>query len=137
MRSVFIPAAAAALGSVAALIAEKTLRTSWTANFALWAVVSALVAAVAFAAWPGLGRPLLAYALAARAPVALLMLLAIYRGWGTHYDVPPPGFPAMPPLKMWLWNGLLPQATIWVAWTMVTGTLAGALGWFAASRRPR
>ena len=137
MRSVFVPAAAAALGSLATLIAGKALQTSWTANFTLWAVVSTLVAAVAFAAWPGLGRPLLAYAWAARVPVILVMALAIWKGWGTHFDVPPPGFPAMPPLKRWLWIGLLPQATMWVAWTMVTGTIGGALGWRAASRLPR
>jgi hypothetical protein len=136
VRSVFVPAAAAALGSLAALIAGKALQTSWTAGYTLWAAVSVVVAAVTFAAWPSLGRPLLAYAWAARLPVVLVMALAIWKGWGTHYDVPPPGFPAMPPLKRWLWTGLLPQATMWVAWTMVTGTLAGALGWWAASRRP-
>ena len=134
MRALFVPAAAAALGSLAALIAGKALQTSWTANLTLWAVVSALVAAVAFAAWPALGRPLLAYAWAARVPVILVMALAIWKAWGTHYDVPPPGFPPMPPLRRWLWTGLLPQATMWVAWTMVTGTLAGALGWRAARR---
>ena len=136
MRSVFVPAAAAALGYLAALIAGKTLQTTWTANLTVWAVVSALVTAVTFAAWPSLGRPLLAYAWAARVPVILVMALAIWKGWGTHYDVPPPGFPAMPPLKRWLWIGLLPQATMWVAWTMVTGTIAGALGWRAARRVP-
>jgi hypothetical protein len=94
------------------------------------------VAAVALAAWPALGRLLLAYAWTARFPVMLVMALAIWKGWGTHYDVPPPGFPAMPPLKRWLWTGLLPQATMWVAWTMVTGTIAGALGWRAARRVP-
>jgi hypothetical protein len=137
IRAGFVPASAAALGALAALIAGKSLQTSWTANFTLWAVVSVAVAVVAFAAWPTLGRPLLLYAWAARLPVVLVMALAVWKGWGTHYDVPPPGFPAMPPLKRWLWIGLLPQTTIWVAWTMVTGTLAGALGWWIASRRPR
>jgi len=73
---------------------------------------------VTFRRWPALGRPLLAYAWAARLPVVLVMALAIWKGWGTHYDVPPPGFPAMPQLKRWLWTGLVPQATMWVAWTM-------------------
>ena len=135
VRSVFVPTAAAALGSLAALIAGKALQTSWTASYTLWAAVSVVVAAVTFAAWPALGRPLLAYAWAARLPVVLVMALAVWKGWGTHYDVPPPGFPAMPQLKRWLWTGLVPQATMWVAWTMVTGTLGGALGWWAASRR--
>jgi hypothetical protein len=96
-----------------------------------------VVALAAFAAWPVLGRLLLVYAYAARVPVALVMAVAIWKGWGTHYDVPPPGFPVMPQLQRWLWTGLLPQATIWVAWTTATGAIFGALGWQAASRKPR
>ena len=97
------------------------------------------VAGVVFAAWPALGRILLVYACAARLPVVLVMAVAIWRGpAGTHYDLPPPGFPGM--LAFGRWCGpvaLLPQSTIWVAWTMATGALGGALGWLAASRRPR
>ncbi len=107
---------------------------SWTAGFVLWAVVSVLAVAVALAAWPALGRLLLGYALLARLPVAAVMALAIRRGWGTHYDLPPPGFPPMPPLQRWLWIGLLPQTTIWVAFTVGLGAVFGALGWLAASR---
>jgi hypothetical protein len=93
------------------------------------------VAAGSFAAWPALGRPLLAYAYAARVPVAGVMALAIWRSWGTHYDLPPPGFPAMPLVRRWLWIALLPQMTLWVAWTTAIGGVFGALGWRAARRR--
>jgi hypothetical protein len=135
--AVGLPVLAASGGALLAALAGRLLKTSWTANFALWGVVSILVAAAAFAAWPALGRRLLAYAYAARIPVAIVMALAIWRNWGTHYDVPPPGFPAMPRLRRWLWTGLLPQTTIWVAWTMATGAILGALGHRAASRRRR
>jgi hypothetical protein len=135
VRALGAPAAAFAVGFLLATLAERVLRPSWTANFALWAVAAVAVAAAAFAAWPALGRPLLAYAYAARVPVAVVMALAIWRGWGTHYDLPPPGFPVMPLLRRWLWIALLPQATLWVAWTMATGVVFGALGWRAARRR--
>jgi hypothetical protein len=136
-RAFGLPAAALVLGPLFALLAGRVLKTSWTANFALWAVVSIAVAVAVFSAWPALGRLLLAYAYAARVPVALVMALAISRSWGTHYDVPPPGFPGLPPMRRWVWIALVPQATIWVAWTIATGAIAGALGHLVASRRRR
>ena len=132
-----LPAAALVVGPLVAALGGRLLKTSWTSNLALWAVVSVGVAAVAFAAWPALGRVLLAYAYAARIPVVLVMAVAIWKSVGTHYDLPPPDFPALPPLRRWLWISVLPQMTIWVAWTMATGAVGGALGWQAASRRPR
>jgi hypothetical protein len=136
-KALGIPAAALVLGPLLAALAGRLLKTSWTSNFTLWAVVSVGVAAVAFLAWPALGRVLLAYAYAARVPVLLVMAVAIWRSLGTHYDLPPPGFPALPPLRRWLWIAVLPQMTIWVAWTMATGAIGGALGWQAARRRSR
>ena len=99
-------------------------------------VVASLVAVpVAMRAWPELGRTLLVYSLAARIPVALVMLFAIFGNWGTHYDVPPPGFPAMGPLAKWFWIGLMPQLTIWIAYTVVIGGLFGLGAGALASRR--
>jgi hypothetical protein len=132
-----LPVAALVVGPLVAAVGGRLFKTSWTSHFTLWAVVSVGVAAVAFAAWPALGRVLLAYAYAARIPVVLVMAVAVWKSTGTHYDLPPPGFPALPPLRRWLWISVLPQMTIWVAWTMATGALGGALGWMAASRRPR
>ena len=132
-----LPAAALVIGPLVAALGGRLFKTSWTSNFSLWAVVSVGVAAAAFAAWPALGRVLLAYAYAARIPVVLVMAVAIWNSGGTHYDLPPPGFPALPPLRRWLWISVLPQMTIWVAWTMAAGAVGGALGWRAASRRPR
>ena len=136
-RAFGLPFAALLAGPLLAVLVGRLLKTSWTANFALWAVVSVFVAAVAFAAWPALGRLLLAYAYAARVPVAIVTAMAVWRSWGTHYDVPPPGFPAMPLLGRWLWTGLLPQVTMWVGWTVATGAVFGALGHWSASRLRR
>ncbi len=81
-------------------------------------------------AWPELGRVLLTYSLAARVPVALVMLIAIYGNWGTHYDVlptnPPKDLAAMGPLGRWVFIGLIPQLTIWIGNTMLIGTIFGA-----------
>lgn len=136
VRAVGWPLVALAAAWVAAPVAERVSRTSWSGNVAIWAVAAVAVAAVAFASWPGLGRPLLAYALAARIPVALVMAMAMYRRWGTHYDAVPAGFPYMLPLRRWLVMGLVPQMTVWIAWTMIVGAVFGALGWLAASRWP-
>ena len=63
------------------------------------AVASVVAIVVAFVAWPELGRVLIAYGLAARIPVAIVMLIAIFANWGTHDDVPPtPVVPEMAPL---------------------------------------
>jgi hypothetical protein len=132
-----LPVAVLLAGPLVATLAGWLFKTSWTSNFVLWAVVSVAAAVAAFVAWPVLGRLLLVYAYAARVPVAIVMAVAVWRGWGTHYDVPPPGFPAMPQLRRWLWIGLLPQTTIWVAWTTAVGAIGGGLGWHVASRKPR
>jgi hypothetical protein len=136
-RAFVLPPAAALGGWLVAWAAGRLLHTSWTANLALWAAVSLVVAAVAVVGWPAAGRPLLAYAYAARLPVAVVAALAIRGAWGTHYDAPPPGFPLLRPLARWLWTGLLPQATMWVAWTLALGVPFAALGWLLASRASR
>jgi hypothetical protein len=103
-------------------------------TFALYVVGAIVGAVLGFRAWPALGRTLLAYALAARIPVALVMLFAIFGNWGTHYDVAPPGLPPMAPLPKWVLIGLLPQLSIWIWFTIVFGTLFG-LGAAALARR--
>jgi hypothetical protein len=99
-------------------------------SFAMFGVI--IVASIAGAvgaagAWPALGKVLLAYALAARIPVAIVMLIAMLGDWGTHYDVAPPDFPAMGVLSKWLLIGLLPQMTIWIWYTIALGALVGAI----------
>jgi hypothetical protein len=102
-------------------------------------VVGAVVATlIGLRAWPALGRTLLAYAFAARVPVAIVMLIAIYANWGTHYDVPPdPSFPAMSPLLKWFYIGFLPQMTIWIWFTVVVGSVFGITAGAIARRGAR
>ena len=130
-------AAAIAVGLGIGAGLEKAVQPSATNTLLLWAVVSLLVAAMSLSTWPAIGQLLLAYALAARIPVLLVMALAIRRNWGTHYDALPPDFPLLAPLGRFLWLGLLPQATIWVAFTLAVGTGFSALGVYLAARRPR
>ncbi len=96
----------------------------------------ALVAAVASGGaiwickrgWKELNAVLLAYGLAARIPVAVIMLIAMLGDWRTHYDLAPPGFPeGMNVFLKWILIGLVPQLTIWIAFTMIMGSLFGAL----------
>jgi hypothetical protein len=77
--------------------------------------------------WPTLCRTLLLYGVASRVPVVLVMLLAIYGSWGTHYDAFPPGFPLVDPLEKWLWGGLVVQMTLWVGNTVLLGAACGSV----------
>ena len=92
---------------------------------------------VAWRGWPVLGKVLFVYALAARVPVAALMLPAIIGHWGTHYDALPPNFPPMDPVKTWAFIGLFPQLTLWVGFTLIGGMLAGAIAAAAVGGRRR
>jgi hypothetical protein len=112
-------------------MSEQSLTT-----FGVYVVGAIVGLGIALRAWPELGRTLLAYAFAARVPVALVMLFAILGNWGTHYDVAPPGFPEMSPLSKWLLIGLLPQMTIWIWFTVAVGSLTGLLA-AAVARRNR
>jgi hypothetical protein len=89
-----------------------------------------LVAAVAFqyAAWPKLFKTLLAYAYAARIPVAILMFFAIRGDWGTHYDVVRPDFPVSNSFwPRYFQIAFLPQMVLWIAFTIITGSLFGSI----------
>lgn len=107
----------------------------------LVAFLASLAAAfIPLKAWPELGKVLLAYALAARVPVVIVMLAAIFGRWGTHYDVlppdPPPSLVAMGPLGQWFYIGFIPQLTIWIAQTVLVGTLLGAVVVALAKPKP-
>jgi len=82
---------------------------------------------IQFRPWNRLGKVLLAYAFAARIPVLILMFFAIRGNWGTHYDVPPPGFPELTFWPKFLQIAFVPQMFLWIAFTMITGALAGGI----------
>jgi hypothetical protein len=121
-----------ALGYAAAKagVDQQSLTTLW-----VYVVGSIVAVVVGIRAWPALGRVLFTYGLAARVPVVLVMLPAILGNWGTHYDVMPPGAPAMQGLTKWFMIGVVPQLTIWMAFTVVIGGLFGITAAAIARRR--
>src|SRR5258707_5459490 len=102
--------------------------------FALFIVLGIVGAVIAYRAWPALGRVLLAYGLAGRVPVAIVMLVAILGRWGTHYHVAPQNLSAMNPIAKWLLIGLLPQLTIWIWFTIAPGLIFGTVAVAATGR---
>ena len=129
---------AATAAVIAGSIARGVIRLGAFSLLALAVLTSAIAfgALIAWWGWPALGQTLLAYAFAARVPVALLMLVAMLGNWGTHYDVAPPGFPEMGVLSKWLLTGAFPQLTTWIAVTVLLGSLFGSIAGAIASRRP-
>lgn len=97
-------------------------------------VLIAAAAVIPLLGWPSLTKTLLAYGYAARIPVAIIMYFAIRGNWGTHYDGPPPNFPAMGFWPKYLLIGLLPQLIAWVAFTVVVGSLFGIVATAIARR---
>jgi hypothetical protein len=97
------------------------------AGLLVFAAVSLAMTLLVRLAWPEIFSTLLNYGLSARIPVAIIMLVAILGDWQTHYDLPPPDFPAMSPLPKWIVIGLIPQLTIWVAFTIIVGGLFAGL----------
>ena len=113
--------------SLAAWLAPVTFQQLSVANLVLVGITCAVAVYLAQKPWPELGSLLFKYALAARIPVVIVMLIAIYANWGTHYDVvPDPSFPAYGPFMKWVIIGLVPQLTVWVAFTMLFGGIFAA-----------
>jgi hypothetical protein len=140
-RRPWTPAGPALLGIVLAVVvfgAVQALKLGVGAILAAF-LVSLAAAFIPWKSWPELGKLLLAYALAARVPVVIVMLAAIFGNWGTHYDAlppdPPPDLVAMGPLGRWFFIGFIPQLTIWIAHTILVGTLVGAI--VVALARPK
>jgi hypothetical protein len=91
-------------------------------------LISAAGLAIVAKAWPDLFKTLVAYAFAARIPVAILMFFAILGSWGTHYDALPPNFPeGIGWFVTWVVIGLIPQLTVWICVTAVIGMLFGGI----------
>ncbi len=104
-----------------------SLPTASLAQFLMIAAGSVVGILIARKGWPELASTLLAYGLAARIPVALVVLFAIAGDWRTHYDVPPPGLPEMGTFSKWLAIGLIPQLTLWLVVTVIFGAIFGGL----------
>jgi hypothetical protein len=90
-----------------------------------------LAAFVPLIGWPSLGRVLLAYAFAARIPVLIVMYYAMAgnggAGWGTHYDAVDPMLAHLSFWRKYIYAAILPQMTLWIGWTVILGTIIGAI----------
>ena len=95
-------------------------------QLAIFTLGSLAAIAVARRGWLALWRVLLAYGIAARIPVLVVMFLSIFLGWDTHYAKRRPDFPPMGHWGLFFWTALLPQASIWIYLTVVGGLLFGA-----------
>jgi len=101
--------------------------TSPVTQLALFTLVTWGAIAVARPGWPALWRVLLAYGLAARIPVLIVMFLAIFLGWDSHYAKPRPDFPPMGHWGLFFWTAFLPQMSLWIFLTIAGGMLFGAI----------
>jgi hypothetical protein len=120
--------------AVAALLAEallvfaiSKLSPNIVATIVLVNLASFLPLWIAYRGWPELGKVEAIYGLAARIPVALLMFVAMAANWGTHYELGPPGFPEMSLVPKWFVIGFLPQLSLWIAFTVIVGSLFGSI----------
>ena len=90
--------------------------------------------------WKNLFKTLFLYGLAARIPVIIIMALAIFGNWGTHYDAFAPGvYTDLTPFMKLLLGGLIPQLVFWfMIWTVGSGILTGLTASLISSKlRPR
>jgi hypothetical protein len=108
--------------------AIKLFPASPVAQLGIFTLSSWLAIALARPGWSALWRVLLVYGLAARIPVLVVMFLAIFLGWDTHYAKPRPDVPPMDPWGLFFWTAVLPQMSIWIYLTIVGGMIVGALG---------
>lgn len=107
---------------------EAIQHVSETGKILMVAIYSIAAVCFSFKAWPEMARVLFAYALAARVPVVVVMFIAIFANWGTHYDVvPSDSFPDYAPFVKWILIGVVPQMTAWIAFTLLLGGIFGTV----------
>jgi hypothetical protein len=86
--------------------------------------------------WWNLFKTLVLYGLAARIPVIIIMGLAIYGNWGTHYDAFAGSLSAAAPATKFFRGGLMIQLVWWVLiWTVGSGLLTGLIAAFIRLRK--
>jgi hypothetical protein len=112
--------------------------SAFQSNSAVKGLAAAALMAGAFVVplwgWSSLAKVLLAYAYAARIPVLVVMFFAFRGNWGTHYDALPPGFVSKGFVSDFLNLAVFPQMFLWIAFTVLVGTLFGAVATAIAHR---
>ncbi len=88
--------------------------------------------------WWNLLKTLFAYGLAARIPVIIIMGLAIYGNWGTHYDAfAGESIEQATRAAKFLRGGVMTQLVWWVMiWTVGSGMLTGMIASLFRPRKP-
>ncbi len=104
-----------------------TSTASFTMRAVLGLVLIVAAAALQFVPWRALAKTLVAYAYAARVPVAIVMFFAMRGSWGTHYDAVPPQFATLAFWPKFLYLAIAPQLAMWIAYTMTIGALFGGI----------
>ena len=101
----------------------------------IW-LAMAIPAAIQLLGWPELFKTLLAYGLASRIPVVIVMFFAMRGNWGTHYDFV--GMPEQFQMPLWprfFWLAFFPQLVFWVAFTILMGSLTGSIAFALLGKR--
>jgi hypothetical protein len=124
------------VGGVIAGIAATKLNFNLAGAGFLVILVAGFIARLG---WRALGNVLFAYAFAARIPVLIVMFIAMNanggQGWGTHYDVIPPNFHSLGFAARFFYFALVPQMTLWIGFTVVVGSIFGAIAAAGSGRR--
>jgi hypothetical protein len=68
----------------------------------------------------------MAYAYAARIPVAIIMLFAMLGNWETHHDYVGIEIP-LKGISRYLWLAFFPQLVGWIGFTITLGSVFGIL----------
>jgi len=97
--------------------------TTLTGLILMWTFAAA-GAALQWPAWKSFFKVQLAYAYAARLPVAAVMAFATRAGWSSHYTAVVPGESR---LESFMLFGFIPQLVWWVSFTVIVGALFGAV----------
>ena len=127
-KSILFPILGLAVMILGGFVSIKGVQAQIPSRMLMGFLIMAVGGALCFPGWSALSKTLLAYGLAARIPVAILMIFALRGNWGTHYDGLPPGY--MGPTALWpkwVMIGLIPQMLLWVSFTIVVGSFFGAL----------
>jgi hypothetical protein len=121
------------LGFYVSFLAEA----QFTGKLGLGYLMMAGGAALQFPAWWRFSKTQLAYAYAARIPIAVIMLLALRGRWGTHFDNVQARYAQMSFWPAYLYFALLPQLVLWVCYTVVSGSLLGTIAGAFVDPGPR
>lgn len=111
------------VGYIGSTLKGEELRTAL--NYV--ALGGPLLVLVALLIWPRGTLANLAYGVLARAPVVVVQYVSIAQQWGTHYEKVHPQLPPMDAGER-AFGLMLAQATLWVPFTALLGTVFSALG---------